>query len=86
MAAPVEFVAFFREEYPRLVRAALLLTGSPQEAEDLAQEALSRAFERWDQVGAMDSPTGYVYRTAMNLHRKWLRRLAVRARARLVSP
>jgi RNA polymerase sigma-70 factor (ECF subfamily) len=28
----------------------------------------------------MDSPTGYVYRTAMNLNRNRIRRIAVRAR------
>ena len=49
----------------------------------MAQEALLRAYERWDRVGAMDSPAGYVYRTALNLHRSQLRRLVVRARRRL---
>ena len=39
-----------------------------------------RAYERRDRVGSMDSPAGYVYRTALNLFRSRLRRLAVRAR------
>src|SRR4029453_7606351 len=69
---------------PRRARAALsgvyLLTGDRSEADDLAQEALLRAYERWDRVGAMDSPAGYVYRTALNLHRSQLRALMVRAR------
>lgn len=46
----------------------------------MAQEALLRAYERWDRVGAMDSPVGYVYRTALNLHRSRVRALVVRAR------
>jgi len=74
------FPEFYRREYPRLARASLLLTGSVVDAEDLTQEALARVYERWDQVSAMDSPEGYLYRTAMNLHKKALRRLAVRAR------
>jgi len=75
-----EFEAFFRTEYPTLVRTLYLLTGSRAEAEDLAQEALARAFERWGRVRAMDSPGGYVCRTALNLNRKRLRSLGVRAR------
>src|SRR5262245_62816909 len=39
-----------------------------------------RDCERWERVGSMDSPAGYVYRTALNLFRSRLRRLAVRAR------
>jgi len=31
------------------------------------QEAFVRVWERWDRVGRLDSPTGYLYRAAMNL-------------------
>jgi RNA polymerase sigma-70 factor (ECF subfamily) len=74
------FEDFFRAEYPDLARALFLLTRDPVEAEELAQEALARTYERWDRVRGMESPVGYVYRTAMNLNRKRIRRLAVRAR------
>ena len=74
------FEEFFQVEYPRTVKAVYLLTGSRAEAEDLAQEALARAYERWDRVRVMESPGGYVYRTAVNLNRKRLRRLAAAAR------
>jgi RNA polymerase sigma-70 factor (ECF subfamily) len=74
------FERFFRENYSNHVRALYLLTGDRAEAEDLSQEAFARVFERWPKVSRMDSPTGYLYRTAMNLHRSRLRRLAVRAR------
>jgi RNA polymerase sigma-70 factor (ECF subfamily) len=33
----------------------------------------------------MDSPAGYAYRTALNLQRKRIRRLAVRAKRRFVA-
>lgn len=75
-----DFGEFFRREYGRLARACLLLTGNPAEAEDLAQDALVRAYARWDDIRSMNSPEGYLYRTALNLNRKRLRRLAVRAR------
>jgi RNA polymerase sigma factor (sigma-70 family) len=77
------FEAFFRAEHPRLLRALYLLTGNLAEADDLAQEAMARAYERWGRVGAMDSPVGYVYRTALNLHRSRVRRLAFRGRRRV---
>jgi RNA polymerase sigma-70 factor (ECF subfamily) len=74
------FEDFFLAEHERLFQALYLLTRDLQEADDLAQEAFLRAYERWDRVGSMDSPAGYLYRTAMNLHRSRLRALVVRAR------
>lgn len=76
----IAFETFFHGEYPQLCRALVLLVGDAFEAEELAQEAMTRVLERWDRVREMDSPTGYVYRTALNLQRKRIRRLAVRAR------
>jgi RNA polymerase sigma-70 factor (ECF subfamily) len=70
-----DFRSFFDREYARLARALFLVTSSGSEAEDLAQEAMVRLFERWDRVAGMASPTGYLYRTAMNLHRSRLRKL-----------
>jgi RNA polymerase sigma-70 factor (sigma-E family) len=79
-AESADFEAFFRNEYDHLFQAAFLLTGSRHEADDIAQEALLRAFERWDRVRDMDSPAGYVYRVALNLDRSRMRKVAVRAR------
>jgi len=79
-ATGMEFEEFFREQHRRLFQSMYLLTGHVAEAEDLAQEALTRVLERWDKVALMESPAGYLYRTAFNLRRSRLRRLAVRAR------
>lgn len=76
----LDFGAFFAERYGRLARACLLLTGSPAAAEDLAQEAMARVLERWGTVSALDDPEGYLYRTALNLHRNAVRRVAMAAR------
>jgi RNA polymerase sigma factor (sigma-70 family) len=54
-----------------------LLTADRAEAEDLVQEALARAYERWDRIGSMERPDGYVYRIAVNLYRKRVRRSAL---------
>jgi RNA polymerase sigma factor (sigma-70 family) len=74
------FEAFFADEFARLARALFLLTGTASQAEELAQEAMVRVYERWAAVSRMDAPTGYLYRTAMNLQRSRLRRIARAAR------
>jgi len=50
--AGLEFMDFFRDEYPGLVRSLYLLTANLGEAEELAQEAMARTFERWDRAGS----------------------------------
>jgi RNA polymerase sigma-70 factor, ECF subfamily len=70
-----DFDVFFDQEYTPLLRLMFAMTGNGVEAEELAQEAMTRALERWDRVSAMTSPAGYVYRTAVNLNRSRLRRL-----------
>jgi RNA polymerase sigma factor (sigma-70 family) len=70
----LDFDTFFHTEYQRLFQTMYLLVRNRTQAEDLAQEAMARTYERWR--GIRD-PAGYVYRTAFNLHRSWLRRLAM---------
>jgi RNA polymerase sigma-70 factor (ECF subfamily) len=55
--------------------------GDPVLGREAAAEALARAWERWDRVGALDSPEGWVYRTAINLCRSRWRRRRIEARA-----
>lgn len=76
----VRFEEFFQTEHVRLARALYLLTGSTAEADELTQEAMVRVYERWDRVRQMDSPQGYLFRTALNLHRSRLRWVASKAR------
>ena len=66
----LDFESFFRAEYRSLSQALLLLVGDAFEAEEIAQETMTRVLERWDRVSTMDSPAGYAYRTALNLQRK----------------
>jgi RNA polymerase sigma factor (sigma-70 family) len=84
-AAATDFASFFASESLRLGRALYLLTGDASEAEELAQEALVRVYERWDRVRAMASPTGYLFRVALNLHRSRVRLLVVRARKAIAA-
>lgn len=79
-----DFEAFFQAEHARLLRALYVITVNVSEAEELMQEAFVRVWERWDRVGRLDDPLGYLYRTAINRFRSGLRQAAVKAR-RLVS-
>ena len=69
------FVSFFEAEYDGLYRTLLLLVGSRSEADELAQEAMVRVYERWGQIREMGSPAGYAYTVAFNLNRRRLRHL-----------
>jgi RNA polymerase sigma-70 factor (ECF subfamily) len=74
VATPASFEAFFDERYLPLYRALWLIVRDRHEAEEVAQEAFARLWERWPRVSAMEDPAGYLFRTAMNVHRSRLRR------------
>lgn len=80
--------AFCRAISPRLVGALFLQSGDQALAEDVAQEALARAWERWGQVSALDHREGWAFRVAFNLIASQRRRTGVARRRRhlVVSP
>jgi RNA polymerase sigma-70 factor, ECF subfamily len=83
---PTAFSEFFEASHASLFRAMYLLTGNRQEAEELTQEAFVRVLERWDRVVRMERPEGYLYRTALNLHRNRQRRARAALRRVVASP
>ena len=82
------FETFFAATNPRLFTALWLVTGDRYEAEEIAQDAFLRVLERWDRVSLLDTPEGYVFRTAMNVFRNRYRRatLALRRTVSLAPP
>ena len=80
--------AFCANNHARLVGALALFCGDRHLAEELAQEALLRACERWRKVGQMSSPVGWCYHVGVNLARSQFRRRAAerRAQSRMGSP
>jgi RNA polymerase sigma factor (sigma-70 family) len=78
--ASLSFETFYDAQNKALFRRLWLVTGNRAEAEELMQDSFLKVWERWDRVGSMDDPVGYLNRTAMNLFRKRYRRalLAIR--------
>jgi RNA polymerase sigma-70 factor (ECF subfamily) len=72
---------FCDEVGPRLVGSLTLYVGDRGVAEEIAQEALVRAWERWEDVGRMSSPEAWTFRVATNLASSWFRRRAAERRA-----
>ncbi|MCP5027311.1 MAG: SigE family RNA polymerase sigma factor, partial [Actinomycetia bacterium] len=70
----MEFEEFYRDAHPRLVAALVGFCGDADVGRDAADEAVVRAFERWDSVSAMGSPTGWLFRTGFNVARRTMRR------------
>jgi RNA polymerase sigma-70 factor (sigma-E family) len=61
-----DFDAFVVARGASLLRLAWLLCGRAHAAEDLVQEALARAYLRWDRVVAAQAPEAYVRRILVN--------------------
>jgi len=74
----VTFDAWARHAWPPLVAQLAIATGSLSEAEDCVQEALERAWLRWELISGYDDPTAWARRVAFNLSisrwRRWQRR------------
>ena len=62
-----EFEDFYAAVFDRLVGQLYLVTGNLQDAEDVVQEALTRAAVRWSRLRRYRVPEAWVRRVAMNL-------------------
>src|SRR5258706_16322206 len=70
----VTLVEFCERMYPRLVGALALQFGDAEVAKEVAQEALTRAWQHWPRVSGYDSPEAWVFRVALNLSTSRFRR------------
>jgi RNA polymerase sigma factor (sigma-70 family) len=77
------FETFYAREFRPLVGLTYVLSGSRAAAEDLAQDAMTATYRRWSRVSAMESPTGYLRRTAANLAASAVRRRVAEGKALL---
>lgn len=67
MSTDRDFTEFYLATYRRLVGQLFVLTGNRHDAEELAQEAFSRALPRWTKISGYEAPEAWVRRVAFNL-------------------
>ena len=68
------FDAFYRAQWGRLAGTLRLMSGDSMTADEVAQEALTRAWMHWSRVSRLDRPDGWLYVTAFRLMRRRLKR------------
>ena len=61
------FVAAFGRLYPRALRVAYRVVGDVSTAEDVAAEALARAYAHWERIESLPWLEGWVLRVTANL-------------------
>ena len=72
-----DYDSWYIAVYPRVLASVAVVCGdSTAQLEDCVMDAFVKAYERWDSVSAMDSPTGWVTRVAINRARRSFRRTA----------
>lgn len=71
---PTEFEVFYRTQAPDVYRTLGVVLRDIDLAREAVDEAMTRAYERWKTVAALDNPTGWVYRVALNWSRSRMRR------------
>lgn len=72
-----EFEEWYAGERRLLLASLVLVAGDVHRASDAVDEAFIRAYERWNRVRSMASPTGWTYRVALNVLRRTERRRAL---------
>ena len=72
------FEIFWSRERDRIYRALALSLSDPQLASEAVDEAMTRALERWSQVGSYDRPAAWVFRVGLNWAISRRRYLALR--------
>lgn len=78
----IELREFVHSDYPKLVAAVALISGSRAAAEDAVQEALVRAWQRSLRGQQIDSLTAWMTTVALNLARSARRRVRSELRAK----
>jgi RNA polymerase sigma-70 factor (ECF subfamily) len=88
MAGQDSFDAFYLGTRMQLLRQLTVMTGDPEQAADVLQEAYARAWQRWGRVATLADPVAWVrtvaWRVAITQYRH--RRVAVDRLRRYFAP
>jgi DNA-directed RNA polymerase specialized sigma24 family protein len=69
------FETFYRTHVDRVYRALALTLGNVELAREATDEAMARAYARWDRVSTYDNPGGWVFRVGSNWATSWWQKL-----------
>jgi RNA polymerase sigma factor (sigma-70 family) len=85
---PPQFAAFYRRSWLEVYRPLVATIRDPDLASEAVDEAMARAYVRWDSVSKASNPEGWVYRVAYRWALDRLRRRSVERRVlpRMFSP
>jgi RNA polymerase sigma-70 factor (ECF subfamily) len=72
--AILPFEEFYGEQRDAIARALAMTLRDSQLAAEAVDEAMARAYQRWNRVQQLDNPGGWVYRVGLNWSRSILRR------------
>ena len=68
------FVRLVTAEHAGLLRYATALAGDPDQAADIVQDVLTRAYQRWATIAQADRPGAYLMTMVTNEFLSWRRR------------
>jgi RNA polymerase sigma factor (sigma-70 family) len=72
----VIFTEYVAAHQRGLLRFATAMTTDEAQAEDVVQDVLTRAYQRWDAIAALEHPHAYIRRMIVNAYLSWRRRWA----------
>ncbi len=71
-----DFDDFYRAAYADVASALVLTLGNADLGREATDEAMVRAWERWDRIATYDNPGGWAYRVGLNWALSWRRKAA----------
>lgn len=71
---PLEYTAFFRREFPGVLRTIELMLRDHGRAEEISQDAFIQMLTYWDKISTYERPDAWVRRVAIRLALRSLRR------------
>lgn len=82
-----DFEDFYRATAQRLIRHLYALTGDMGDAQDIAQEAYARAWQRWSRISKYEAPEAWVRTVSTRLAvSRWRKAQGARLAFRRIGP
>lgn len=83
MAPSIGFEVWYEDAWPDLTRSlTFAFRGNQDLAADAAAEACTKAYARWEDIGASTNPTGWAYTVGLRAGRRLARRSVLDRRLR----